>query len=107
MPDRPRKQRTRKQVNKKNAEITASMKKCITKCSGDGVSTFKKNLCIMKTSPTCPEYREYFTRSKACREQKCKNELEAKQSDESLLQSETRKALNECFKTKCSDLNLD
>ena len=90
-----------------NSEITKSMKKCIKKCIGDGASKIKRNLCILKTADKCPLYTEYFTRSKECREKECKIEVEARKLDTTLLQSHTRKAVNECFNKKCSDLSLD
>ena len=86
---------------------TGSMKKCLAKCTGDGVSTIKRNLCIFKTADTCPDYADYTSRSKACREKECKNEVDAVKSDTSLFQLQTKKAMSECFKKKCSDLDID
>ena len=99
-----KKTRTKK---RSNGEITRSMKKCIRKCRGDGFSKIKTNLCILKTADKCAGYTEYFRRSKECREKECKNEVEARKLDTTLLQSDTRKAVNECFNKKCSDLSLD
>lgn len=109
MARKTQKQKQRKTNTKKksNGEVTGSIKKCIAKCSGDGVSKFKRNLCIFKTAGTCPEYADYTSRSKACREQQCKNEIDALTSDTSLFQSETKKGLSECFQKKCPDLSLD
>ena len=98
---------------KKKSFITTNVRnkenknKNLRKCFGDGASKMKRNLCILKTADKCPVYTDYFTRSKECREKECKNELEARKLDTTLLQSDTRKAVNECFNRKCSDLSID